>query len=160
MGKLKGAQGVENQIVETVAAAAGSASQAKAAGSIFGIKILNFVLAVFSFAILCMVFIVMAMTRPASHRETVAALISTCISCVGVGGFVVLKLGMIQAAAAAAAGGNEFEVLAHIFVMASVFFAGGAPGWVTTRSVFLWIDKSKNKTFVEMWKELREAFFK
>lgn len=153
---LKGAQNVDTQIVEAVATAAG-AGQAKAASSIFGFKLFNFVAWVLSGAIFLMVFLVMAMTRPATYRETIAALLSTCVSCIGVGGFIIIRFGMIQAAAAST---SDYELFTHIVVIASIVFAAGAPGWVLTRSVFLWIDKSKNKTFVELWKELKGAIFK
>ena len=79
--------------------------------------------------------VVMLMTRPRSGAEWAVALISTVVSSVAGGAWVLHRLGFADLAAHGVVG---------LAVLFGLCFACGLPGWAVVRWVFNWINARRD----------------
>lgn len=89
--------------------------------------------------------IVMLLAQPHSTREWLAALISTLITSLGLGAYVLKKY----------IGLSDIQTLLDLMQLGGVFFVCGLPGWILVRALFLFGEKNKHKTLLEIIKELK-----
>lgn len=85
--------------------------------------------------------VVMLMTPPRSPREWAVGLISTVVSSVAGGAWVLNWLGMSDLA------GRGFVGLATLF---GLCFACGLPGWTIVRAAFTWMAKRQSMDLGEL----------
>jgi Cu/Ag efflux pump CusA len=90
--------------------------------------------------------VVMIMTRPKSTREWAVALISTVVSSISGGAFLVRWLGI----------GSWVQDDIGLIALIGVVFVCGLPAWVIVRAWFAWSESRKDKALPEMVKEFRE----
>jgi len=91
--------------------------------------------------------VVMAMTMPQSVREFVVALISTLVSSICGGAFVVRWLDI----------GHWALDDVGMVAIAGVIFVCGLPAWILVRALFAWTESRKNAALPELVKEFRDG---
>jgi len=87
------------------------------------------------------------MTPPRSPREWAVGLISTVVSSVAGGAWLLHKLGLADLAANGADG---------LMILFGLCFACGLPGWAIVRAVFNWLEKRKSMDIGELVSEARK----
>jgi hypothetical protein len=90
--------------------------------------------------------VVMCMTRPRDNREWSVALISTVMSSIGGGAFLIRYFGLQM----------WLDDWVGAVGLLGVVFTCGLPGWTLVRVMFNWFDASKAKTLPELVGEARE----
>lgn len=97
-------------------------------------------LGAFGFVAVLAAIVVMAMTLPKTPREFVVALISTVVSSIGGGAFVIRWL--------------EIGHWAHddvgLIGLMGVVFVCGLPAWVLVRALFAWSESKKDRQITEI----------
>lgn len=121
----------------TTAAAAGGAAAFKAMGGAAGAGAVGATAAAI---------VVMCMSPPRSKREWVVGLISTVVSSIAGGAYALERLGFGDLAHQGATG------LAVLFGLA---FVCGLPGWTLVRTLFNYMDKKKNASIDEIYKDVK-----
>lgn len=91
--------------------------------------------------------VVMCMSPPRSTREWAVALISTVLSSVGGGAFVILKFSLLRPIAGAT---NDVDLVLALMGMLGIVFACGLPGWAMVRWAFNWMAKREGKDLGEV----------
>lgn len=91
--------------------------------------------------------VVMAMTVPRSAREFIVAIISTLMSSIGGGAFLVRWLEI----------GHWAQDDIGMVAIGGVLFAAGMPGWVVVRAAFAWAEKRRHLELPELIREARRA---
>ncbi|RJG10930.1 hypothetical protein D3879_14720 [Pseudomonas cavernicola] len=91
--------------------------------------------------------VVMAMTLPKTVREFVVAMISTTVSSLCGGAFVVRWLGI----------GHWAQDDAGVIAIGGIIFFCGLPAWVIVRAWFVYAEKRKSASLPDMVKEIRES---
>lgn len=91
--------------------------------------------------------VVMAMTVPRSAREFIVAIISTLMSSIGGGAFLVRWLEI----------GHWAQDDIGMVAIGGVLFAAGMPGWVVVRAAFAWAEKRRHLELPELLGELKRA---
>lgn len=91
---------------------------------------------------------VMAMTRPRSTSEWMAALCSTVAGSLGGGSAVVMHFGLDAWVSHGAPG---------IMATGGVLFLCGLPAWVLVRAWFVWADNNRKSDVFQIVAKLREA---
>lgn len=94
--------------------------------------------------------VVMIATLPRTTKEWAVALISTLFSSFGIGITVTLYFGLHQRLMSA----HQVEVVMAMIQITSVLFAGGLPGWILVRGLFLWSERRKDRDLAELAAEL------
>lgn len=89
--------------------------------------------------------VVMAMTVPRSAREFIVAIISTLMSSIGGGAFLVRWLEI----------GHWAQDDIGMVAIGGVLFAAGMPGWVVVRAAFAWAEKRRHMDLRELIREAR-----
>lgn len=87
------------------------------------------------------------MSPPRSTREWAVALISTVLSSVGGGAFVILKFSLLRPIAGAT---NDVDLVLALMGMLGIVFACGLPGWAVVRWAFNWMAKREGKDLGEV----------
>lgn len=90
--------------------------------------------------------VVMAMAVPRSAREFAVALISTVVSSICGGAFIVRWLDI---------GHWALDDLGMV-ALAGVIFVAGLPAWVMVRALFAWTESRKGVALPQLVKEFRE----
>jgi len=89
--------------------------------------------------------VVMCITTPRSPKEWAVGLISTVVSSIGGGAFVIQHFG--------------FESWAHkpigLIAMLGLVFACGLPGWAIVRWLFNYIEKNRAATITDVVRDVR-----
>ncbi len=94
--------------------------------------------------------VVMMMTQPQTAKEWLSAIISTVMCSLGLGSFIVVKhIGI-----------DHIHTWFDMTQVGAIMFMSGLPAWLIVRGLFLFGEKSKDKTLVEMIKEIKSAVFK
>lgn len=103
-------------------------------------------LGAFGFVAVLAAVVVMAMTLPKTAREFVVATISTSVSSICGGAFVVRWLGIGSWA------NDDLGVIA----IGGLIFVCGLPAWVLVRAWFKWAEKRRDKDLAEIATDLSE----
>lgn len=103
-------------------------------------------LGAFGFVAVLAAIVVMAMTLPKTVREFVVAMISTTVSSICGGAFVVRWFDL------GAWVNDDFGLMA----IGGVIFICGLPAWVLVRAWFKWAEKRKDKDLAELATELTD----
>lgn len=98
--------------------------------------------------------VVMLMTPPRSAREWAVGLISTVLTSVSGGAYLVLKLGLISGLSSAT---EDADLLLRLMSMGGLIFACGLPGWAIVRALFTWIERRKGKDLGELVQDARTS---
>jgi hypothetical protein len=96
--------------------------------------------------------VAMCMMTPRSPREWAVGLISTVMSSLGGGAYVVLKMGLLDALPT-----DPARLYMALIAIAGVIFACGLPGWAIVRWTFTFIERRNDKDLLQIAGELREA---
>lgn len=120
----------------TTAAAAGGAAAFKAMGG---------TVAAAGAATALAAVVVMCMTPPSTKREWASALISTVVSSIAGGGAVVHHFNLMHYM------NDYFGVVA----IAGIIFSCGLPGWALVRALFKYIEKHKNQSIDEIYRDVK-----
>lgn len=91
--------------------------------------------------------VVMLWIQPKSPREWAMALISTFVSSICGGAFVVQHLALQLWA----------DTTLGLIALGGLIFACGLPGWVIVRAGFAWIEKRKGKDLAELLQDAASA---
>lgn len=97
-------------------------------------------LGAFGFVAVLAAIVVMAMTLPKTAREFVVALISTVVSSIGGGAFVVRWLEI----------GHWAQDDVGLIGLMGVVFVCGLPAWVLVRALFAWSEAKKDRQITEI----------
>lgn len=90
--------------------------------------------------------VVMLLIQPNSTKQWFAALLSTVITSISLGAYILQHyLGIAESTK------NIFDLMQ----IGGVFFIAGLPGWILVRAIFLFGEKNKHKTILEILKELK-----
>ena len=100
--------------------------------------------------------VVMLMTKPRDDKEFAVALISTLVSSLCGGAFVILKMGWITWAQTT----NSPQLTAALMAFGGVIFTCGLPGWVLVRLMFNTMEKHKDQTLSEAYHDIKEEVTK
>lgn len=85
--------------------------------------------------------VVMLWKKPRSEAEWVTAVITTAVSSLCGGAFVILYFGLLRWIAVT----DPAELLVGLVAIGGVFFSCGLPGWALVRWVFNWIAKREGQ---------------
>lgn len=94
--------------------------------------------------------VVMAMTLPKTVREFVVAMISTVVSSLAGGAFVIRWFDLLHWAH------DDLGLVA----LAGVIFVCGLPAWVMVRAWFAYAELRKEMTLPDMIREIKQAVWK
>lgn len=97
-------------------------------------------LGAFGFVAVLAAIVVMAMTLPKTPREFVVALISTVVSSIGGGAFVIRWLEI----------GHWAQDDVGLIGLMGVVFVCGLPAWVLVRALFAWSESKKDRQITEI----------
>lgn len=97
-------------------------------------------LGAFGFVAVLAAVVVMAMTLPKTPREFVVALISTVVSSIGGGAFVIRWLEI----------GHWAQDDVGLIGLMGVVFVCGLPAWVLVRALFAWSESKKDRQITEI----------
>lgn len=97
-------------------------------------------LGAFGFVAVLAAVVVMAMTLPKTAREFVVALISTVVSSIGGGAFVIRWLEI----------GHWAQDDVGLIGLMGVVFVCGLPAWVLVRALFAWSESKKDRQITEI----------
>lgn len=97
-------------------------------------------LGAFGFVAALAAVVVMAMTLPKTAREFVVALISTVVSSIGGGAFVIRWLEI----------GHWAQDDVGLIGLMGVVFVCGLPAWVLVRALFAWSESKKDRQITEI----------
>ena len=103
-------------------------------------------LGAFGFVAVLAAVVVMAMTLPKTVREFVVAMISTSVSSICGGAFVVRWLGL----------GSWTNDDVGVIALGGIIFVCGLPAWVLVRAWFKWAEKRRDKDLTEIASDLAE----
>lgn len=98
--------------------------------------------------------VVMLMSVPRSGREWAVGLISTVISSIGGGAFVILKFGLLLPVLGAH---TDAELIIALMGLLGLVFACGLPGWAIVRWSFTWIERRRDRDLGEVAGEAAQA---
>lgn len=96
--------------------------------------------------------VVMVLKRPRTVGEWAVALISTIVSSLCLGAFVVIYLGLHRDLRSV----DPIEVYAAVVQMGGVIFACGLPGWVLVRMAFNTMAKVQDKSLDQVYHDAKE----
>lgn len=96
--------------------------------------------------------VVMLMTKPKTEQEWAVALISTLVSSLCGGAFVILKMGWITWAQTT----NSPQLTAALMAFGGVIFTCGLPGWVLVRLMFNTMKKHQDQTLSEAYHDIKQ----
>lgn len=136
-------------VAEVASAAAGAASQSMGNPIILGGTAL-------ATAAGLAAIVVMLMTKPKTEQEWAVALISTLVSSLCGGAFVILKMGWIvwiQTTSGA-------QLATALMAFGGVIFTCGLPGWVLVRLMFNTMEKHKDQTLSEAYHDIKQEVTK
>lgn len=94
--------------------------------------------------------VVMAMTLPKSAREFVVAMISTMVSSLGGGAFVIRWFEL----------GHWINDDIGLVALGAVIFVCGLPAWVLVRALFVYAELRKSMSLIDMITEIKGAVWK
>lgn len=100
--------------------------------------------------------VVMLMTKPRDDKEFAVALISTVVSSICGGAFVILKMGWIVWIQAH----DQAQLIAALMAFIGIAFTAGLPGWVLVRLMFNTMEKHKDQTLSEAYHDIKEEVTK
>jgi quinol-cytochrome oxidoreductase complex cytochrome b subunit len=103
-------------------------------------------LGAFGFVAVLAAVVVMAMTLPKTVREFVVAMISTSVSSICGGAFVVRWLDL----------GSWANDDVGVIALGGIIFVCGLPAWVLVRAWFKWAEKRRDKDLTEIASDLAE----
>ncbi|CAE6906504.1 conserved membrane protein of unknown function [Pseudomonas marincola] len=103
-----------------------------------------------AFSAVLVTIVVMAMTLPKTVREFVAAMISTVVSSLGIGAFVIRWFDLQHWA------NDDIGLVA----LAAVIFVCGLPAWVLVRALFVYAELRKSMSLIDMISEIKGAVWK
>jgi Cu/Ag efflux pump CusA len=103
-------------------------------------------LGAFGFVAVLAAVVVMAMTLPKTVREFTVAMISTSVSSICGGAFVVRWLGIA----------HWVNDDAGMIAIGGIIFVCGLPAWVLVRAWFKWAEKRRDKDLTEIASDLAE----
>ena len=103
-------------------------------------------LGAFGFVAVLAAVVVMAMTLPKTVREFVVAMISTSVSSICGGAFVIRWLGL----------GSWANDDVGVIALGGIIFVCGLPAWVLVRAWFKWAEKRRDKDLTEIASDLAE----
>lgn len=103
-------------------------------------------LGAFGFVAVLAAVVVMAMTLPKTVREFTVAMISTSVSSICGGAFVVRWLGI----------SHWVNDDAGMIAIGGIIFVCGLPAWVLVRAWFKWAEKRRDKDLAELATDLAE----
>jgi hypothetical protein len=103
-------------------------------------------LGAFGFVAVLAAVVVMAMTLPKTVREFVVAMISTSVSSICGGAFVVRWFDI----------GSWANDDVGVIALGGIIFVCGLPAWVLVRAWFKWAEKRRDKDLAEMASDLAE----
>lgn len=103
-------------------------------------------LGAFGFVAVLAAVVVMAMTLPKTVREFTVAMISTSVSSICGGAFVVRWLGIA----------HWVNDDAGMIAIGGIIFVCGLPAWVLVRAWFKWAEKRRDKDLTEIVNDLAE----
>jgi hypothetical protein len=86
--------------------------------------------------------VVMSMTMPRSKCEFFVALISTVVSSLSGGAWMIQEWALLGSVVGAM---SEIELWLALAKLGGVFFVCGLPGWILVRAAFVWSEARKNK---------------
>lgn len=89
--------------------------------------------------------VVMLLTKPESKHEWFAALFSTVMTSMGLGAVLIKKY----------IGHVNIDSTFDLMMVGGVFFACGLPGWLCVRALFFYGEHSKEKSIIDILKEIR-----
>lgn len=89
--------------------------------------------------------VVMFMAQPRSPREWFSAIISTVMTSIGLGSYVITHYLIIDPAA------GELAAMQA----GAVYFMCGLPGWFIVRALFYTFEQNQNANILEIWQKLR-----
>jgi len=96
--------------------------------------------------------VVMLLKRPRTVAEWFVALISTLVSSLAGGSYLVLQLGLTQGLD----GIDQAELYMRVLTMAGLIFAAGLPGWVLVRVAFNTMTKVQDKSADDIYRDAKE----
>ena len=135
--------------IATAAGAGGKAAAGTAAKiTLFGL---------FTGAIAC-ASVVMAATTPDKKRDVFICLMSTLTLSLGGGAIAGIKLGYIDDVVAAVILGNEAHLVAAVMAFILLAFCCGLPAWCAIGGYFVWTDRMKGKSIIEILEEARQLW--
>lgn len=103
-------------------------------------------LGAFGFVAVLAAVVVMAMTLPKTVREFTVAMISTSVSSICGGAFVVRWLGIA----------HWVNDDAGMIAIGGIIFVCGLPAWVLVRAWFKWAEKRRDKDLAELATDIAE----
>lgn len=103
-------------------------------------------LGAFGFVAVLAAVVVMAMTLPKTVREFVVAMISTSVSSICGGAFVVRWFDI----------GSWANDDVGVIALGGIIFVCGLPAWVLVRAWFKWAERRRDKDLAEMASDLAE----
>lgn len=99
-------------------------------------------------------FVVMCMTEPTkTRREWLACFTSTVVCSFAGGAYIIVKYKLFQFTPTS----TDAEMLLHMFGIIGIVFASGLPAWLIVRSFFMYQQKNKDKTIVELAQDVGGA---
>lgn len=99
--------------------------------------------------------VVMAATMPKRKTDFFLCIISTVLSSIALGSYVVIHFDLIGDLLAVATVEQAYMILAQI---GGIFFVCGLPGWTIVRAFFLWSEKNRKSTLPEILEEAKKVW--
>lgn len=139
--------GVDMNEAQQAAQVAGTAVSAGKVASITAAKYT--LLALFIAAVSC-VAVIMAATAPNGKRNLFLCIVSTAMASICLGCYVAVKYGFATDIALAVLSGDIQALVAAVITLIGVAFICGLPAWCLIGGLFVWFERMKGKTIVEI----------
>jgi len=99
--------------------------------------------------------VVMAATAPDGKRNLFVCIMSTAMASLCGGNYVGKHFGFVDAIVAAAMTGDMSGVSTAVYTLIGIAFICGLPAWCFIGGVFVWFERMRGKTIIEMISEAK-----
>lgn len=102
--------------------------------------------------------VVMAATAPDGKRNLFVCIMSTAMASLCGGNYVGKHFGFVDAIVASAMSGDMSGVSTAVYTLIGISFVCGLPAWCLIGGVFVWFERMRGKSIVEIIQEVKSVW--
>lgn len=102
--------------------------------------------------------VVMAATTPDKKRDVFVCLVSTLLLSFCGGAMAAIKLGVVESVVQSATAGDSVHLMAAVLALILTAFCCGLPAWCLVGGYFVWADRMRGKTIVEIVEDAKRLW--
>ena len=152
---MQGGTGVDMNDAQQAAQAAGVAVGAGKSASLTAVK--YFAVGLLLGSIAC-VSVIMAATAPNGKRNLFVCIMSTAVASICGGCYAAIHFGFGADIAMAVISGDAMALIASFITVIGISFICGLPAWCFIGGVFVWFERMRGKTIIEMLEDAKRLW--